>query len=298
MDDTTLAISIVTAIFLILLTAIVYLYSKSQEPAPENEEVAAPSGPQPRRPLRNTTARERLRATLAERSNEEPPPGDEGDQDPPSEAEEGDNEGVEAPNIPAKKISKKKQEKMELKAEKRAMIEAQEKAKKEKREKEAELEEERKKQEEEEEAIAAKVAEEERKVREEKEKKEKEEYEKMKKLFVVEESGFDQDDDSEKEKNLLKEFVAHIKNEKVVLLEELGAKFGLRTQAAINRVKDLQEAGQLTGVLDDRGKFIYVSKEELEAVSKFIRQRGRVTMSELAEASGELISFERVAERA
>merc|ERR1712212_429776 len=115
----------------------------------------------------------------------------------------------------------------------------------------------------------------------------------MKKLFVVEESGFDQDDDSEKEKNLLKEFVAHIKSEKVVLLEELGAKFGLRTQAAINRVKDLQESGQITGVLDDRGKFIYVSKEELDAVSKFIRQRGRVTMSELAEASGELISFQR-----
>ena len=62
-------------------------------------------------------------------------------------------------------------------------------------------------------------------------------------------------------------------------------------QEAINRVQELQEQGRLTGVIDDRGKFIYISEEELEAVAKFIRQRGRVSISELAEASNQLISL-------
>jgi len=294
MTDHTLALSILSAVILIIITAIVYLHFKSKEKDEcESEENVAPVGPQPRRNLRNTTARERLRAALAERNTEETSNEDENDAEIP-EGEEGEEE-IQAPNIPAKKISKKKAEKQLLKAEKRAQIEAQEKAKKEKREREAELEEEKKKKEEEEEAEAAKIAEEERKIREEKERKEKEEYEKMKKCFVVEKTGFDQDED---DKNLLKDFIDYIKTEKVVIIEELGAKFGLRTQAAINRVKDLQESGDITGVLDDRGKFIYISKSELESVSRFVRQRGRITLSELAEASGELISFERVAESA
>lgn len=48
----------------------------------------------------------------------------------------------------------------------------------------------------------------------------------------------------------------------------------------------------LSGVTDDRGKFIYISPEELEAVAKFIKQRGRVTISELAESSNTLINLQ------
>lgn len=45
------------------------------------------------------------------------------------------------------------------------------------------------------------------------------------------------------------------------------------------------------GVIDDRGKFIYISREEMEAVAKFIRQRGRVSLSDLAESSNQLIQL-------
>ena len=62
-------------------------------------------------------------------------------------------------------------------------------------------------------------------------------------------------------------------------------------QEAIKRVQELQEQGRLTGVIDDRGKFIYISQEELEGVAKFIRQRGRVSITELAEASNTLITL-------
>ena len=48
-----------------------------------------------------------------------------------------------------------------------------------------------------------------------------------------------------------------------------------------------------TGVIDDRGKFIYITPEELAAVANFIRQRGRVSITELAQASNSLIAWGR-----
>jgi hypothetical protein len=47
----------------------------------------------------------------------------------------------------------------------------------------------------------------------------------------------------------------------------------------------------LSGVVDDRGKFIYISPDELEAVAKFVKQRGRVSIAELAESSNKLINL-------
>ena len=63
------------------------------------------------------------------------------------------------------------------------------------------------------------------------------------------------------------------------------------TQEAIDRVTQLHEDGILTGVIDDRGKFIYISMEELEAVAKFIKQQGRVSITDLAMNSNKLINL-------
>ena len=62
-------------------------------------------------------------------------------------------------------------------------------------------------------------------------------------------------------------------------------------QDVIDRIKELQENDQLSGVMDDRGKFIYITQDEYEAVAKFIKQRGRVSISELAESSNKLINL-------
>merc|ERR1712001_85175 len=108
--------------------------------------------------------------------------------------------------------------------------------------------------------------------------------------FSVEDEGCDAED-AEDEDNKLIKFVNHIKETKVVLLEDLAAQFHLKTQEAIDRVTQLQDDGLLTGVIDDRGKFIYISQEELEAVAKFIRQQGRVSIADLALNSNKLISL-------
>merc|ERR1711923_533367 len=132
--------------------------------------------------------------------------------------------------------------------------------------------------------------EEEQRIREERERKEQEEYEKLKAAFSVEDEGCDGEEEGDEENKLLK-FVNYIKETKVVLLEDLAAQFHLKTQEAIDRVSQLQSDGLLTGVIDDRGKFIYVSQEELEAVAKFIKQQGRVSITDLAMNSNQLITL-------
>lgn len=59
----------------------------------------------------------------------------------------------------------------------------------------------------------------------------------------------------------------------------------------MNRLKTLQSDGHLTGVIDDRGKFIYISMEELENVARFIKQRGRISISQLVQQGASLIDL-------
>ncbi|XP_059242570.1 DDRGK domain-containing protein 1 [Mustela nigripes] len=135
--------------------------------------------------------------------------------------------------------------------------------------------------------------EEERKAREEQAQREHEEYLKLKESFVVEEEGVGETMTEEQSHSFLTEFINYIKQSKVVLLEDLASQVGLRTQDTINRIQDLLAEGTLTGVIDDRGKFIYITPEELAAVANFIRQRGRVSITELAQASNSLIAWGR-----
>jgi hypothetical protein len=63
-------------------------------------------------------------------------------------------------------------------------------------------------------------------------------------------------------------------------------------QDAIARVQTLEEEGRITGVMDDRGKFIHISREEMAAVAEFIRARGRIAIGELAAKSSSFIDLE------
>ena len=100
--------------------------------------------------------------------------------------------------------------------------------------------------------------EEERKKKEEEELKEQEEYNKWKEMFNVEEQGVLEEDNEEYE-NKLQQFIDFIQTRKVVLFEDLAAEFSLTTKDVVDRIQRLMESGRLTGITDDRGKFIYVT---------------------------------------
>jgi DDRGK domain-containing protein 1 len=37
----------------------------------------------------------------------------------------------------------------------------------------------------------------------------------------------------------------------------------------------------LTGVIDDRGKFVHITAEEMDKIAKFITRRGRVSIGDI-----------------
>lgn len=190
------------------------------------------------------------------------------------------------------KIGAKKKRKLEMKAEKRAEREAAIEEREERKKQEALLAAEREKEVKEREAEELRMAEEARILKEKKEQEEYEEYLKLKESFVVEESGEVGILSEDESQILLQEFIDHVKETKVNQLEDLALHFNLKTQEVIERLENLQEMGRITGVMDDRGKFIYISEEELKAIAKFIKQRGRISIAELAECSNTLIKLQ------
>ncbi|OBS66804.1 hypothetical protein A6R68_04646 [Neotoma lepida] len=182
-----------------------------------------------------------------------------------------EEEGVEKPAEahPTGKIGAKKLRKLEEKQARKAQQEAE---REERKRLESQREAEWKKEEERLRLKEEQKEEEERKAREEQARREHEEYLKLKEAFVVEEEGVSETMTEEQTHSFLTEFINYIKD-------------------TINRIQDLLTEGTLTGVIDDRGKFIYITPEELAAVANFIRQRGRVSITELAQASNSLISW-------
>ncbi|CAI5537489.1 unnamed protein product [Closterium sp. Naga37s-1] len=53
---------------------------------------------------------------------------------------------------------------------------------------------------------------------------------------------------------------------------------------------------RISGVMDDRGKFIFISPEEMKAIASYIRASGRVSIADLAARSNELIDLDAKAE--
>ncbi|KAM3937507.1 DDRGK domain-containing protein 1 [Leptodactylus fuscus] len=206
--------------------------------------------------------------------------------------EDHDEDEEESPTVQATgKIGAKKQKKLEEKQARKAQREAEEAEREERKKQDQKREEERRKEDERVRLEEEREEEERRKAKEEQEKREHEEYLKLKESFTVEEEGVAETMDEEQTRSFLTEFINYIKASKVVILEDLGAHFGLRAQDAISRIQDLLADGSITGVIDDRGKFIYITSEEMAAVAQFIRQRGRVSISELAQATNKLINL-------
>ncbi|KAI9913983.1 hypothetical protein PsorP6_006644 [Peronosclerospora sorghi] len=135
------------------------------------------------------------------------------------------------------------------------------------------------------------MEEEERKLQQERERKEQEELEQWKDMFTIEEQGTQVTEDSEASQLLLQEFVDYIKLHKVVLLEDLAAEFQMATKDTIDRVQSLQRSNRLTGIMDDRGKFIYITEAEMDKVAHFIQRRGRLGFAELAKECNKLIQL-------
>jgi hypothetical protein len=192
---------------------------------------------------------------------------------------------------PVEKIGAKKAAKLAAKAEKAENRKAMEMQREDAKQREALRREEADAARAEEDAEEKLKEEEERLRVEEEKRKEEEEYQAMKAMFSVEEAGSVADEIADESQSLLSELITYVKETKIVMIEELAAKFKIKSIDAKMRLEALEKMGQITGVMDDRGKYIYISDDEFKKVVKFIRQRGRLSIAELAENSHKLISL-------
>ncbi|KAM7537539.1 hypothetical protein Aperf_G00000070002 [Anoplocephala perfoliata] len=191
---------------------------------------------------------------------------------------------------PKKKIGTKKAQKLAEKERRKEEREAEERYREAIRKKEDEEIRKRKEAEAKEAAAEAAMAAEEEKRRLEQEAREQAEYERLKTTFSIEGEGVGvQQLDEEAEAQLNREFIETIKEAKLISLERLCVKFDMKTDACVETIKSLIAEGSLSGVLDDRGKFLYIEPSEYEAIAKFIELRGRVTMAELVEHGNKVI---------
>ncbi|CAE7457307.1 unnamed protein product [Symbiodinium natans] len=130
--------------------------------------------------------------------------------------------------------------------------------------------------------------------RKEKEKQEREELKKWKEEFEIEDEG--EDLVTAGGESALEQFIDYVKLRKVVNLEDLAAVFRMKTVVAINRLEELEKMGRLSGIFDDRGKYIYITAEEMEAVASWLKRKGRINRADLIAGCNKLIRLNPTAE--
>ena len=207
------------------------------------------------------------------------------------------NQSQRAPNViqpnvidPNKKLTKreqlkmmKKQEKAEQREYQKQMLEAK-KLREQQKEKEMLLKEQMKAEE------KKKLEEELQKLKEEQEKKDNEIYNQWKDMIKVGEEGEERVDFNDE--NVINDFLNYIKIRKVVSLEDLSGVFKIPPNDLVDKLNFFEQQGRILGIIDDRGKYIYITEKEMSMIEKMFMNRGRITKAELIKECNRLIKFE------
>lgn len=183
---------------------------------------------------------------------------------------------------------KKYLEKMRRKEEKRAANKALAEQREEQRLRDEErwrLEDERRKEEREEEKRLQMAIEERRR---EKERQELEEYQQWRKLMMLEEAGDAYLDEETFEKRS-DELLAYVVEHKSVSIQEVAAEFGVKPADIVEKLKEFEKTGRLTGVFDERGSYVYITPDEFAAVAKLISEQGRLSLKDITRLANTVI---------
>ncbi len=79
--------------------------------------------------------------------------------------------------------------------------------------------------------------------------------------FTIAESGEDNLDFNNE--NIIEDFLNYIKLRKVVSLEDLSGEFKISSAELVDRLQEFERQNRICGIIDDRGKYIYLTDKEL-----------------------------------
>jgi hypothetical protein len=107
--------------------------------------------------------------------------------------------------------------------------------------------------------------------------------------FTIAESGEDNLDFNNE--NLIGDFLNYIKLRKVVSLEDLSGEFKISSADLVDRLLQFEKQGRICGIIDDRGKYIYLTDKELSMIEKLFIHRGRISKTDLIKECNKIIRF-------
>ena len=187
-------------------------------------------------------------------------------------------------------LTKKQQHKMLKKKEKADQKEnmrlLMEERKRKEEEKQRELLRKEKEKEEEQNKLEAEM----KRVEEERKKKEDELYDQWKDKIKVGEEGEEGIDFTKEE--TINQFLDYIKIRKVVSLEDISGTFKLNPNKIVELLNKYEQEGRIMGIIDDRGKYIYITEKEMGLIEKMLTNRGRISKTDLIKECNRLIRFE------
>ena len=177
----------------------------------------------------------------------------------------------------------KKKEKAEQKENMRLLLEER---KRREEEKQRELLRKEKEKEEEQNKLEAEM----KRIEEERKKKEDELYDQWKDKIKVGEEGEEGIDFTKEE--TINQFLDYIKIRKVVSLEDISGTFKLNPNKIVELLNKYEKEGRIMGIVDDRGKYIYITEKEMGLIEKMLTNRGRISKTDLIKECNRLIRFE------
>ena len=127
-------------------------------------------------------------------------------------------------------------------------------------------------------------------IEEEEKRKKQEEYDTWKDFFKVGEEGEDRMDFTKEE--TINKFLDYIKIRKVVSLEDISGTFKLNPNDIVIMLNQYEREGRIMGIIDDRGKYIYITEKEMGLIEKMLMNRGRISKTDLIKECNRLIRFE------
>ena len=131
---------------------------------------------------------------------------------------------------------------------------------------------------------------EEKRLKEEQQKKEEEIYNQWKDMIKIGEEGEGIIDFSDE--NVINEFLNYIKIRKVVSLEDLSGVFKISPNELVEKLNQFENEGRILGIIDDRGKYIYVTEKEMNMIENLFMKRGRINKGDLIKECNKIIKFE------
>jgi predicted transcriptional regulator len=113
-------------------------------------------------------------------------------------------------------------------------------------------------------------------------------------MFSVEEEGkekLSEEEERRKVEAFSKQLTSLLKTNKLSLLEDLSHKFKLTTKEIVEKIKQLEQEHLISGIFDERGKYLVIEAGEWSAIKNYILARGRVKKTDIMTECAKLIKI-------